>query len=223
LTADRIYRHFCMGARALEVIADRWTLLIVRDLLLGPQRFTDLERGLSEITPTRLTGRLRQLESEGIIVRDSSQKGREVWYRLTDAGLDLAPVVDALIRWGIEHRLEGPVAGEPVHSEPTIIGTKVWLNSNGGDLPDGLTWVWRFADEDAYTLRRGDGEWHLTRGEDTSAAVTVLATREAWASFLTTPRSKRRLPAKSVALEGSAAQVKRFAKAFAASLAPAAA
>ena len=50
---DRIYRHFCMGARALEAVGDRWSLLIVRDLLLGPRRFTDLARGVNEITPTR--------------------------------------------------------------------------------------------------------------------------------------------------------------------------
>ena len=118
MSPDRVYWHFCMGARALEVIGERWTLLIVRDPLLGPLRFTDLERGLNEITPTRLTARLRLLESEGIITRDSSQAGREVWYSLTEAGRDLEPVVEALILWGMRHTLERPVAGEPVHPAP---------------------------------------------------------------------------------------------------------
>jgi DNA-binding transcriptional ArsR family regulator len=67
---DRIYRHSCMMARALEAVGERWSLLIVRDLLLGPRRFTDLARSLSEITPTRLTGRLRQLEAAGLVERD---------------------------------------------------------------------------------------------------------------------------------------------------------
>jgi len=216
MNPDRTYRHFCMGARALEAIGERWTLLIVRDLLVGPRRFSDLERGLNEITPTRLTGRLRQLESAGIVVRDASAGGREVWYRLTDAGRDLEPVIDALTLWGIEHIKEGPVAGEPVHPEPTMTGTKVWLNNYGPELPDGLTWVWRFRGEDAYTLHRSDGAWHLTRGEGSSAVVTVMSTQRAWASFLTSPRTKRRLPAAEVTLEGSSAELKRFAKAFAA-------
>ena len=89
MSPDRIYRHFCMGARALEMIGDRWTLLIVRDLLLGPLRFTDLQRGLDEITPARLTARLRLLESDGLITRDPSRPGRDVWYSLTKAGRDL--------------------------------------------------------------------------------------------------------------------------------------
>jgi DNA-binding HxlR family transcriptional regulator len=215
---DRTYRHFCMMARTLEVVGERWSLLIVRDLLFGPRRFSDLERTINDITPTRLTDRLRRLESEGIATRDSSQGGREVWYRLTDDGLDLAPVVDALTLWGIEHRLEGPVAGEPVHPEPTMIGTKVWLNSYGPELPDGLTWAWRFPGEDAYTLRRSNGAWELARGGDADAVVTVLATRQAWAGFLTTPRAKRRLSSADITLEGSRTELKRFAKAFAAEL-----
>src|SRR5512133_533684 len=104
----RIYRHFCMMARALEVVGERWSLLVVRDLLLGPQRFTDLARSLPDITPTRLTSRLRQLEAAGVVEREPPSGGREVWYRLTDAGLDLAPVVDALTYWGIGHALESP-------------------------------------------------------------------------------------------------------------------
>ena len=214
MTPERIYRHFCMTARALEVIADRWTLLIVRDLLLGPRRFTDLERGLSDITPARLTGRLRLLEAAGVVVRDASGAGREVWYRLSDAGRDLEPAVDALTLWGIEHRREGPLAGEPVHPEPTMTGTKVWLNHYGPALPDGLAWVWRLADEDAYTLRRTGGAWRLRRGEEPASAVTVAATPRAWATFLTTPPSKRRLPKRGIALEGSKADIGRFAKAF---------
>jgi DNA-binding HxlR family transcriptional regulator len=129
MSPDRIYRHFCMGARALELIGG-WTLLTIRDLLLGPQRFTDLERGLNEITPTRLTARLRLLESAGLVARDPAPSGRDVWYSLTDAGRDLEPVIEALIQWGTEHCLERPVAGEAVPPQPTMIGTKVWLNRN---------------------------------------------------------------------------------------------
>jgi DNA-binding HxlR family transcriptional regulator len=216
---DRIYRHFCMMARALEVVGDRWSLPIVRDLLLGPRRFTDLGRGLSDITPTRLTSRLRQLEAAGVVTRESSEGGREVWYRLTDAGLDLAPVVDALTLWGIEHAREPPVADEPVHPEPLMLGTKVWLNRCAAAPGDGLTWVWRFPDEDVYTLRFTGGMWELSRGGDESEAVTVVATRQGWGTFLTAPRGRRRLPTTAISLEGSRAELKKFAKAFGAELA----
>jgi DNA-binding HxlR family transcriptional regulator len=216
---DRIYRHFCMTARALEVVGDRWSLLIVRDLQFGPRRFTDLAGSLNEITPTRLTARLRQLEAAGVIERESPTGRREVWYRLTDAGTKLEPVIDALTLWGIEHVRQPPAGDEPVHSEPVMIGTKVWLNGYANASPDGLSWVWRFPGGDHYTLRFSEGAWRLSGDEDESPAVTVEATEKAWATFLTTPREKRRLPAADISLEGSRAEVRTFAKLFMAELA----
>src|SRR3954447_8920886 len=103
MDSGRIYPHFCMMARALEDVGERWSLLIVRDLLPGPRRFTDLTRSLGGITPTRLTNRLRSLEAAGIVVREQPSSGREVWYSLTEAGRDLEPVVEALVHWGLEH------------------------------------------------------------------------------------------------------------------------
>jgi DNA-binding HxlR family transcriptional regulator len=211
---NRIYRHFCMMARALEVVGERWSLLIVRDLLLGPLRFSDLARNLNEITPTRLTSRLRRLEAAGIVAREAPKRGREVWYRLTDAGVDLEPVVDALTLWGIEHAREGPQPMQAVHAEPVMVGTKVWLNAHGAAPPDQTAWVWRFPGEDYFTLRFAEGVWALSRGKAEPAAVTVLATEEAWASFLTAPLQGRRLPQTDVQLEAAPKDAKRFAKAF---------
>jgi DNA-binding HxlR family transcriptional regulator len=222
MDADRIYRHFCMTARALEVIGERWSLLIVRDLLLGPRRFTDLARSLNDITPTRLTGRLRQLEAAGIVVRQPLA-GREVLYGLTDAGLDLGPVIDALALWGIEHAREPPRRGEPVHPDPAMVGTKVWLNRFSTPPSRPVAWVWRFPSDDAHTLRFDGTQWTLARGDTAAAAVTSVATPEAWARFLTTPRRNRRLPLEDVQLEGRRADVQTFAKVFLAeshSLAP---
>jgi DNA-binding HxlR family transcriptional regulator len=217
---ERIYRHFCMAARTLEVVGERWSLLIVRDLQLGPRRFTDLVRSLDEITPTRLTGRLRQLEAAGLVTRESPEVGREVWYRLTEAGGDLEPVIDALTLWGIQHTRQPPAPGEPVHAEPAMIGTKVWLNEYAGAPADGLVWHWSFPGQDDYALRSSDGKWELARGKEDSATVTVVATPERWATFLTSPRARRRLPTKDISLEGSTAEIERFAAAFYAKLAP---
>jgi DNA-binding HxlR family transcriptional regulator len=214
LEVERIYRHFCMGARALEVVGERWSLLIVRDLLPGPRRFTDLVRSLNPITPTRLTDRLRRLEAAGVIEREPAERGNEVWYRLTDAGRDLGPVIDELTFWGIEHAKQPPRGDEPVRGEAAMIGTKVWLNRYSSAPPDGRVWVWRFPGEDSYSLRARAGAWELTRGEHEGAAVTVDATTADWAVFLTSPREQRRLPNNHVRLEGSKAEVKRFVKAF---------
>jgi hypothetical protein len=100
----------------------------------------------------------------GIVVRDPSQPGREVRYGLTDAGLALEPVVDALTLWGIENAFERPLGGEPVHPEPAMIGTKVLLNRDAPGAPDGLAWVWRFPGEEDFTLRSESGDWRLSRG-----------------------------------------------------------
>jgi DNA-binding HxlR family transcriptional regulator len=215
MNSPRIYRHFCMMARALEIVGERWSLLIVRDLLLGPRRFTDLARSLKEITPTRLTNRLRQLEATGIVAREQSAAGREVWYRLTDAGLDLGPVVETLIVWGIEHALEPPHPGEPVHAAPVMIGSKVFLSQRAQHARP-VVWVWRFPDN-RYTLRFDEGGWVLSRGEAEPAEVIVDSTLEAWARFLTA-RGARKLPRRDVRLIGEPAAIEEFAAAFAADL-----
>ena len=214
---DRIYRHFCMTARALEVVGERWSLLIVRDLLFGPRRFTDLARSLNEITPTRLTGRLRQLQAAGIVVREPLG-GREIQYRLTDAGLALGPAIEALTLWGIEHALEPPRGGEPVTPEPAMLGTKVWLDRYSAPPTRPISWVWRFPDDDYFTLGSEGSAWALARGKAESARVTVVASPSDWAAFLTTPRQHRRLPLEGIELQGRRADLQQFAKAFMAKL-----
>jgi hypothetical protein len=98
-----------------------------------------------------------------------------------------------------------------------MLGTKVWLNRYGTVPTDGLAWAWRFPGED-YTLQVVNGAWELTRGKREEAVLTMDATREAWATFLTTPPGKRRLPGKGIRLEGSRGDVRTFAEAFRARL-----
>jgi len=113
----RTYDHFCLTARALERVGDRWSLLVIRDLLAGAKRFTDLMDRLGGITPKTLSQRLRELEDAGIVTADREPGRREVWYRLTPAGEDLGPVIDALGRWGLQHAWRRPLPGEPLHAE----------------------------------------------------------------------------------------------------------
>ena len=104
----RTYDHFCLTARALERVGDRWSLLVIRDLLTGTKRFTDLMDRLGGITPKTLSQRLRELEDTGIVAADREPGRREVWYRLTPAGADLGPVIDALGQWGLQHAWRRP-------------------------------------------------------------------------------------------------------------------
>src|SRR6201995_1517910 len=113
----RTYDHFCLVARALERVGDRWSLLVIRDLLTGAKRFTDLMDRLGGITPKTLSQRLRELDDAGIVTADRQPGRREVWYRLTPAGADLRPVLDALSRWGLQRPGRSPLPGEPLHAE----------------------------------------------------------------------------------------------------------
>ena len=104
----RTYEHFCLLARTLDRVGDRWSLLVVRDLLSGAKRFSDLMDRLGGITPKTLTQRLSELEDAGIVNADREAGRREVWYRLTPAGTDLAPAIDALSWWGLRHAWNRP-------------------------------------------------------------------------------------------------------------------
>jgi len=99
--AKRSYDQFCAVARGLDLVGERWTLLIVRDLLVGPKRYTDLLAGLPGIGSNLLAERLRSLEGLGLLERVTlpPPSGSTV-YRLTASGASLEPVVFALGRWG---------------------------------------------------------------------------------------------------------------------------
>jgi DNA-binding HxlR family transcriptional regulator len=202
-----------MMARSLEVVGERWSLLIVRDLLFGPRRFTDLARGLHDITPTRLTERLRRLEKAGIVTRQAQAGGREVRYALTEAGAALQPVLEGLTLWGIEHAHAGPLPDEPAHPEPVMLGSKVVLERVARPPEGASTWVWRFTGDDPFTIRFDAGEWTLIRGEQEEPDVVVEATAKAWARFLTSARP-RHLPQDDIRLSGTRAAQARFARAF---------
>lgn len=96
------YGRYCPVALASEVIADRWTPLILRELILGNTRFNDIARGMPGISRTLLVQRLRHLERHGVLETEPSPTGRGNEYHLTAAGRDLERVIDTLGRWSIE-------------------------------------------------------------------------------------------------------------------------
>ena len=95
--AARGYGQYSGAARALERVGDRWALLIVRDLLVGARRYGDLKASLPRIPTNILSDRLKELQEAGVVRRVPTVRGG---YELTELGLALQPVVDALERWG---------------------------------------------------------------------------------------------------------------------------
>lgn len=104
----RSYGQYCSIARALDIVGDRWTLLIVRELLLrGPCRFTDLKNGLPGVATNLLSTRLKELEDAGLVVReDAPPPVATALYTLTRNGLTLEPVLKALGLWGLKSMSE---------------------------------------------------------------------------------------------------------------------
>jgi DNA-binding HxlR family transcriptional regulator len=92
------YRQFCPVAKAMELLDERWTLLVVRELMLGSRHFNDLRRGVPRMSPTLLSKRLQTLVRAGVV--DRRNVGQEVHYSLTPAGEELRPIVEALGAWG---------------------------------------------------------------------------------------------------------------------------
>ena len=112
------YRQYCPIARASEIMAERWTPLVVRNLMLGANTFNDLARGVPAMSRSMLTKRLAELEHAGVIRSEPKQNGRGSTYWLTDAGADLASVIHALGEWG-----ERWVEVTSVHADP---GFALW-------------------------------------------------------------------------------------------------
>lgn len=104
--------QYCPIAKGAEVIGDRWTLLIVREMLFGVDRFNELERCLPGISRSVLAQRLKQLERAGVVERTPGRSGRTVAYRLTQAGRELQPVVHVIGEWGASWAFPDPDPAE---------------------------------------------------------------------------------------------------------------
>lgn len=119
------YGQYCPVARATEILGDRWTLLIIRDLLTGTRHFNDLVRGLPGISRALLADRLERLEREGVIEKRNIDRGRRTTeYQLTDAGEQLADVVQALLEWGAKWAF-----GEPRQNELDPVLLLWWMRN----------------------------------------------------------------------------------------------
>ena len=179
----RTYSHFCAVARALERVGDRWSLLVIRDLLTGPKRFTDLMERLGGITPKTLSQRLGELEGAGVVAADREPGRREVWYSLTPAGADLGPVIDTLNWWGLRHAWRWPQAGEPLHAEHLL---RAAIQAIDLATADHAPARWHFRLDGADYLAECDGhQWSVTvTAPPAPADVTITATTQSLATLI---------------------------------------
>lgn len=104
----RSYGQYCGLARALDVVGDRWNLLIVRQLLLAPARYRDLLDGLPGVATNLLADRLRDLETAGVVERRMAEEGNAIMYALTPWGTELREPIENLIRWSAPLMARGP-------------------------------------------------------------------------------------------------------------------
>jgi len=135
------YGQFCPVAKAMELLDERWTALVLRELLLGSERFNDLRRGVPRMSPSLLSKRLHQLTEAGLVRRVAD--GSDVRYVLTDAGRDLLPVVEAIGTWGI--RWIGNLGDEDL--DPQLLLWDMHRNVVDDAVPSGRTVIaFRFTD-----------------------------------------------------------------------------
>jgi len=145
------YGQFCGLARAAEIVGQRWTLLILRDLSVGPRRYSELIGGLPGIPTNTLSTRLKELEDEGLVARMApSGTERSVVYALTPRGEELGPALDALSRWGAGG-MRAPREGEIVTTASITAALRV--AAGNGVVPD--DW------DTTYTVQVGDVQTHV--------------------------------------------------------------
>jgi DNA-binding HxlR family transcriptional regulator len=163
----RTYGDSCGIARALDVIGERWALLVVREMLHGPKRFTDLRAGLPRIGPDMLAARLRELEEAGVIRRGAlAPPAASKIYELTDWGAELAPVLVALGRWGSRTPL--PEQPPPLGIDAAVVALETTFDAEAADWVDAL-YELTLADQ-VFTLEVTAGRLEVTRGHAPAGA-----------------------------------------------------
>ena len=188
----RSYDQYCAVARALDVVGERWTLLLVRELSTGPKRFKDLLEGLPGIGTNLLTARLKALEGEGIVRRGTlpPPAGSNV-YELTELGRSLEPVIVALSRWGAT-LLDAPREEDDLRPGWAAVAMRSAAESGA---TGGSAGVYEFRiDGEVFHLRVADGEVEARQGPASDANLVLMGDTETFLALA----SKRLDPKEAV-------------------------
>lgn len=207
------YQQYCGAARALDVVGDRWTLLIVRELLLGPRRFTDLIDGLPGISRNLLTERLRTLERDGVIFRQElpPPAARQV-YELTDDGRDLAGAMIPLVAWGTR-RLGERRSSETFRAHWAALAMVTFADLEAArGVEESYQYV---VGGTPFYFTVSDGSVQLTYGRAETPAVTLTTDEQTWADMASGRTTASAAAASgSLTLAGDRAAARRLAKIF---------
>jgi DNA-binding HxlR family transcriptional regulator len=208
--AARSYGQYCALAKSLDVVGDRWTLLVVRELLEGPQRYGDLLAGLAPIATDMLAGRLRDLEAHGLVRKRTLPKPASASvYELTDDGRALEDVINAFARWG-RHLIETRDDGDVVRPEWLTRAVRAYARVDRSGPPVTVRLV---TPEGGATVRIGPDAVD-TIDDDAPADVTLTGAAEALAAAMDPGRVGELVAAGALTIEGEPRAVRRLGKVF---------
>ncbi|HYH89226.1 MAG TPA: winged helix-turn-helix transcriptional regulator [Solirubrobacteraceae bacterium] len=212
MAVKRSYSDRCGVARALDVVGERWALLVVRELLLGPKRFTDLRAGLPGLSPDVLSQRLRELEQAGLLRRRKlAPPASARVYELTERGLALEPVVLELGRWGSEAPF--PADDAAFGADSFVLALKTLFDPAAAAGLD-LTVELRLG-EDRFRARVAAGRLEAARGSVETPDAVVSSDPGTLAAVLWHGRPlAEALRTGDIEIDGSTPAVKRFLGAF---------
>jgi len=212
MVGKRRYDEGCAVSHALDLIGERWALLIVRELLLGPKRFTDLRAGMPGASADVLAQRLREMTEAGVVRRNKlpPPAASEV-YELTEWGADLEPIVTHLGRWGSRSASLNPAADSSVDS--LVLSMRALFNpqaAQGFHATVGL----RLSGNE-FTVEIADGRLQVTRGEAEHRAATLDTDRPTLAALLYGGRAlDDAVRDGQAAISGKTAVIARFLRLF---------
>lgn len=168
----RRYDDGCAAAHALDLVGERWALLVVRELLLGPKRFTDLRSGLPTVSPNVLSQRLRDLESVGVVTRHRLPPPAAVQvYDLTEWGRELEAVIAQLVRWGV--RSPNMPYDAPLGTDPLILTMRTMFRC---DMAKDMNAELELRiGEERFTGRVAQGKLELVRGESSQPDAVITS------------------------------------------------
>ena len=211
MAVRRKYDQGCGSAHALDLVGDRWALLVVRELLLGPKRFTDLREGLPGIGPNVLSQRLKELEEVGVLGRHVlPAPAASTVYELTDWGMQLEGILVQLGRWGA--RSPQMRLGPETRPEWLVLGMRSLYDPD--ERPSPTTYELRFGDE-TFWARTDEDELTVGRGSASEPDAVLTTDVETIAKLIRgmlTPAQAVRTGA--VKLEGERAAFDRFPSLF---------
>jgi len=176
---QRTYNQYCATARTLDLVGERWTLLLIRELLTGPKRFGDLQASLRGLGTGLLAARLKHLEREGLAHKITlPPPSRVPAYALTEAGEELGPAVLALARWGLKWAMGERRATETFHPGWAVLGLQACFDP---DAAAGLHAVYEFRiDDEPFHARIDDGTIETRHGPAQNPDATITISEDAF-------------------------------------------